>query len=96
VRDTAGEVLYVADTEVLGAPLPPLAGPVDVTFNIGSIPLLDGAFPVSIQLTDRHNGRLLDFREGQDAFEVVNPTRAGGSILLPVTVETTEPARPVG
>jgi ABC-2 type transport system ATP-binding protein len=91
VRDAAGEVLYVADTEVLGAPLPVLMGPVEVAFNIGSIPLLDGAFPVSIQLTDRHGGRLLDFREGQDAFEVVNPTRAGGSILLPVSVETTEP-----
>ena len=91
VRDASGEVLYVADTEMLGAPLPPLVGAVEVAFNIGSLPLLDGAFPVSIQLTDRHGGRLLDFREGQDAFEVVNPTRAGGSILLPVSVETTEP-----
>jgi ABC-2 type transport system ATP-binding protein len=93
VRDSAGEVLYVADTEMLGAPLPPLDGRVEVTFNIGSLPLLDGAFPVSIQLKDRHGGRLLDFREGQDIFEVVNPTRAGGSILLPVSVETTEPVR---
>jgi ABC-2 type transport system ATP-binding protein len=91
VRDASGEVLYVADTEMLGAPLPPLVGAVEVAFNIGSLPLLDGAFPISIQLKDRHGGRLLDFREGQDAFEVVNPTRAGGSILLPVSVETTEP-----
>jgi ABC-type polysaccharide/polyol phosphate transport system ATPase subunit len=91
VRDGSGEVLYVADTEMLGAPLPPLVGAVEVAFNIGSLPLLDGAFPISIQLKDRHGGRLLDFREGQDAFEVVNPTRAGGSILLPVSVETTEP-----
>jgi ABC-type polysaccharide/polyol phosphate transport system ATPase subunit len=91
VRDSSGEVLYVSDTEMLGAPLPPLQGTVEVTFNIGSLPLLDGAFPISIQLKDRHGGRLLDFREGQDTFEVVNPTRAGGSILLPVSVETTEP-----
>jgi ABC-2 type transport system ATP-binding protein len=91
VRDGSGEVLYVADTEMLGAPLPPLVGAVEVAFNIGSLPLLDGAFPISIQLKDRHGGRLLDFREGQDAFEVVNPTRAGGTILLPVSVETTEP-----
>jgi ABC-2 type transport system ATP-binding protein len=91
VRDSSGEVLYVSDTEMLGAPLPPLQGAVEVTFNIGSLPLLDGAFPISIQLKDRHGGRLLDFREGQDTFEVVNPTRAGGSILLPVSVETTAP-----
>jgi ABC-2 type transport system ATP-binding protein len=93
VRDNAGEVLYTADSEMLGSPLPPLEGAVEVTFNIGSLPLLDGAFPISIQLKDRHGGRLLDFREGQDTFEVVNPTRAGGSILLPVSVETTEPVK---
>ncbi len=90
VRNTAGEVLYTVDTEMLGSSLPPLEGSVDVAFAIGGIPFLDGAFPISIQLKDRHAGRLLDFREAQDVFEVVNPTRAGGSILLPISVETTE------
>jgi ABC-2 type transport system ATP-binding protein len=92
VRNTAGEVLYAADTEMLGAPLPPLEGVLEVTVAIGAVPFLDGAFPVSIQLKDRHAGRLLDFREGQDVFEVVNPTPAAGTILLPISVETTEPA----
>jgi ABC-2 type transport system ATP-binding protein len=92
VRNTAGEVLYAADTEMLGSPLPPLEGTLEVVFAIGAIPFLDGAFPISIQLKDRHGGRLLDFREGMDAFEVVNPTRAAGTILLPISVETTEPA----
>jgi ABC-2 type transport system ATP-binding protein len=92
VRNTAGEVLYTVDTEMLGSSLPPLEGAVEVAFAIGSIPLLDGAFPISIQLRDRQGGRVLDFREAQDVFEVVNPTRAGGSILLPVSVETVRPA----
>jgi hypothetical protein len=73
-------------------PLPPLEGVLEVSVAIGAVPFLDGAFPVSIQLKDRHAGRLLDFREGQDVFEVVNPTPAAGSILLPISVETTEPA----
>ena len=48
-------------------------GPAEIAIAIGGVPLLDGAFPISIQLKDRHDGRLLDFREGQDVFEVVNP-----------------------
>jgi ABC-2 type transport system ATP-binding protein len=90
VRNIAGEVLYAVDTEMLGTPLPPLEGAVEVAFAIGAVPFLDGAFPVSIQLKDRHGDRMLDFREGLDVFEVVNPTRAAGSILLPISVETTE------
>jgi hypothetical protein len=65
---------------------------VEIAIAVGGIPLLDGAFPISIQLKDRHDGRLLDFREGQDMFEVVNPTKAGGSVLFPVTIETVQPA----
>jgi ABC-2 type transport system ATP-binding protein len=92
VRDTAGEVLFATDTDMLGSALPPIQGSVEIAIAVGGIPLLDGAFPISIQLKDRHDGRLLDFREGQDMFEVVNPTKAGGSVLFPVTIETVQPA----
>ena len=91
VRDTAGEVLYTADTDLLGSALPPLEGTMEVVIAIGGVPLLDGAFPLSIQLKDRHQGRLLDFREGQDVFEVVNPSKVGGSVLFPVTIEAAQP-----
>ena len=69
-------------------------GRTEIAIAIGGIPLLDGAFPISIQLKDRHDGRLLDFREGQDVFEVVNPSKAGGSVLFPVSVETTRAGQP--
>jgi ABC-2 type transport system ATP-binding protein len=90
VRDATGEVLFASDTDMLGTPLPPLEGLAEITIAIGGVPLLDGAFPMSIQLKDRQGGRLLDFREGQDSFEVVNPTKASGSILFPVAVELSE------
>jgi ABC-2 type transport system ATP-binding protein len=92
VRDATGEVLYTADSDLLGSALPPLEGSTEVVIAIGGVPLLDGAFPVSIQLKDRHQGRLLDFREGQDVFEVVNPSKVGGSVLFPVTIEASETA----
>jgi ABC-type polysaccharide/polyol phosphate transport system ATPase subunit len=92
VRDATSEVLYAADTDMLGMALPPIEGPTEIAIAIGGVPLLDGAFPISIQLKDRHDGRLLDFREGQDVFEVVNPSKAGGSVLFPVSVEMVRPA----
>jgi ABC-2 type transport system ATP-binding protein len=91
VRDSNGEVLFATDTDMLGTALPPIEGASEIVIAIGGVPLLDGAFPISIQLKDRHDGRLLDFREGQDVFEVVNPSKAGGSVLFPVTVETIQP-----
>ncbi len=91
VRDATGEVLYATDTDMLGMALPPIEGTTEIAIAIGGVPLLDGAFPISIQLKDRHNGRLLDFREGHDVFEVVNPTKAGGSVLFPVTIEASQP-----
>jgi hypothetical protein len=92
VRDSTGDVLYAADTDMLDMMLPPIDGPTEIAIAIGGVPLLDGAFPVSIQLKDRRDGRLLDFREGQDVFEVVNPSKAGGSVLFPVSVETVQSA----
>ena len=91
VRDSTGEVLFATDTDMLGMALPPIEGASEIAIAIGGVPLLDGAFPISIQLKDRHDGRLLDFREGQDVFEVVNPSKAGGSVLFPVTIESTQP-----
>jgi hypothetical protein len=84
-------VLFATDTDMLGTALPPIEGSSVIIIDIGGVPLLDGAFPISIQLKDRHNGRLLDFREGQDVFEVVNPSKAGGSVLFPVAIEAIQP-----
>jgi ABC-2 type transport system ATP-binding protein len=91
VRDAAGEVLFASDSDMLGALLPPLEGTSEITIAIGGVPLLDGAFTMSIQIKDRQGGRLLDFREGQDFFEVVNPSKSAGTVLLPVNVEVTQP-----
>jgi ABC-2 type transport system ATP-binding protein len=90
VYDTVGNRIYGADTDTLGAPMPALRGPVRVSFHMASVPLLDGAYPLVIHLKDRHQGRLLAFREQQDAFEVVNPSRVEGNVLLPFQVSVDE------
>jgi hypothetical protein len=62
-----------------------------VRVRLDAVPLLDGAFPVAVRLSDRSHGRLLDWRDGQHTIEVMNPTRSSGLVALPITI-TAEPA----
>ena len=91
VYDQQGRVLWGGDTDRLGAELPTLQGKGTVSFRVDGVPLLDGAFPVRVVLQDRAGGHPLDWRDPeQQAFEVVNPTKAVGTVRFPVTVEVHE------
>jgi ABC-2 type transport system ATP-binding protein len=79
--------VLVTDTDRLGVPISVLEGRGEIVFRFEAVPLTDGAFPLSIRLQDRSDGRLLDWRDREDAFEVANPTRSDGSHYLPCTVE---------
>jgi ABC-2 type transport system ATP-binding protein len=85
VYDGHGVVLYGVDTEMLGARLPRLEGRGEVVFEIESVPLLDGAYPIAVTLRDRHSGHPLDWRSPEQlSLEVVNPTRAVGTVRFPI------------
>ncbi|MGE0881682.1 MAG: ABC transporter ATP-binding protein [Acidimicrobiia bacterium] len=93
VYDGTGHIVYGADTDTLNLHLPPLKGRSEVTFTMDAVPLLDGAYPISIKLKDREQGRLLDWRDQeQQNFEIVNPTRIVGTVALPVKASYTETA----
>jgi ABC-2 type transport system ATP-binding protein len=81
VYDQHGNVLFGVDTDALGTPLPPLSGTGEIVFEIESVPLLDGAYPLAITLKDRHSGHPLDWRAPeQQAIEVMNPSKAVGTV----------------
>ena len=91
VRNSEGETIYSADTDMLGVSLPTLYGDGDVTFHIGSVPLLDGAFPLVVQLRTAATAAC-STSVTWDVFEVVNPTKSAGTVLLPISVEVREHA----
>ena len=64
--------------------------------RIGRTWLLDGDFPVSLKLTDRVSGRVLDWREGVASFQIASAERAEGMILLDVSVDEQATAAPPG
>jgi hypothetical protein len=48
-----------------------------------TVPLLDGQYPVSIQLRSHGDGRVLALRENQDQIEVLHHGRQDGLVLMP-------------
>ncbi len=87
VSDRRGNVIYSVDTDSLGTPLDALETPRQVTISIDRIWLLDGEFPISLKLTDRASGAVIDWREAGTSFEVTTTGRAEGTVALDVRVE---------
>jgi ABC-2 type transport system ATP-binding protein len=87
IGDRNGKVIYHIDTDGLGEPLPPLTADRTVKLGIRAVWLLDGEFPISLKLSDRASGEVIDWREGAATFEVVNDGRADGTVAFDVHVE---------
>jgi len=89
VRNFRGETMYSVTTDTLGTPLPTLDGSGVLRLQLTNVPLLDGTYPISLQLRHRHDGKMLALREGLDSFEVMSSSRIEGQVMLPtaITVE---------
>jgi len=88
VTDNEGRVLYHVDTDSLDARIAPIDGNGSIRIDIGRIGLLDGEFPINLKLIERSTGRMLDWKERAASFEVLNTTRADGTVAFDVTVRS--------
>ncbi len=82
VLSPTGDLVYGVDTQVLDVRFDAPAGPGVCDFRFESVPLLDGAYPVSVGIRSAEGSVVYDEREVR--FEVVNPGRVLGSVALPV------------
>lgn len=87
--DRAGRIVFKTDTDRLGSPLGRIDGAGRVEFNTQSVPLLDGDYALSVRLSDRRHGQLLDLREGQQSLSVVSQQRAVGYVAMDFDVTHT-------
>lgn len=88
VTDPEGRLLYHIDTDSLGTRIAPLQGITSIRVDIGGIGLLDGEFPINLKFIQRSTGRVLDWKERAAAFEVLNTTRADGTVAFDVSVRS--------
>jgi ABC-type polysaccharide/polyol phosphate transport system ATPase subunit len=87
IADRRGNLLFRTDSDALGVTLRRLAEPRRVRVHIGRTWLLDGEFPISVKLTDRATGTVVDWRDDIASFEIASAERADGTVSLDVTVE---------
>ncbi len=84
--DRSGRLVFKTDTDRLGNPLGRLDGVGTIEFTTATVPLLDGDYPLSVRLSDREHGHLLDLREGQHRLAVVSHDKASGLVSLQLDV----------
>ncbi|MGH9208837.1 MAG: ABC transporter ATP-binding protein, partial [Acidimicrobiales bacterium] len=87
IYDPFGQLVYGCDTEILGQNVAVNQGSGKCIFRFDSIPLLDGAYDVSMGIRSRTGGTLYEWREHEWRFEVMNPGRATGAVALSMSAE---------
>lgn len=82
IRDSRFGSVYRTDTSIMGMVLNLEAGPGAIEFSVGSFPMLEGSYEVSVGLLGHLGGVTYDWRETACRFEVVNASRATGIVGL--------------
>ena len=87
MHDRRGEVVFGSSTRDLGMTIGELVGTGKVVFRFDSVPLSDGTYDLTFGITSHDGGTVLAWREQKDRFEVMNPGRALGSVVLNMKAE---------
>ena len=81
-QDLRGNVIFGDDTQTMEQPIHACDGVGAVCFDLPRVPLLDGAYLISVTATTRNGGEVYDRRDLQDRFEVMQPGRQRGTVAL--------------
>ena len=81
-QDLHGTVMFGDDTQTMQQPIHACDGVGAVCFDLPRVPLLDGAFLISVTATSRTGGTVYDRRDLQDRFEIMQPGRQRGIVAL--------------
>ncbi|MHB1488104.1 MAG: ABC transporter ATP-binding protein [Acidimicrobiales bacterium] len=87
MHDRKGEVVFGSSTQDLGMTIGELKGTGRVVFRFDSIPLNDGTYDLTFGITSHDGGIVYAWREQKDRFEVMNPGRTLGNVVLNMKAE---------
>jgi hypothetical protein len=91
IFDQNGIHVHGTSTAVLGVDLRGTRGRVDLQFDLDDVPLLDGAYSLSVGAHTTDGGVLYDQRDGACRFNVQSGSGAQGVVALPFRVTVTRP-----
>jgi ABC-2 type transport system ATP-binding protein len=84
IHDEEGNTIFGANTKIVEVPVPVADGDGEVTFDFEHVPLLDGTYLVTLAIQSSDEGTVHDWRDQQNQFEVMNPSRVAGLVALPL------------
>jgi Wzt C-terminal domain len=79
-----GGLVFAGDTENFGQVFDLSAGKGRIVMRIPQVPLLEGMYSVNVQLHDARSGIVHDVAEDAAHFQVVNPGRSSGLVLMTI------------
>jgi ABC-2 type transport system ATP-binding protein len=85
ILDAKGETVYRGDTATLEMPPLTLVGKGNILVRLGSLPLGEGVYSVSVSLVDLHGGTLLDWRSLDNSVKVLCQQKSSGVLALNFT-----------
>jgi hypothetical protein len=88
VYDQKGTLLFGANTKLFPAQIEVSAGGGEFVFEIDSIPLLDGDYPVTIGILTHDEYTVYDWHEQQYVLSVINHSRHTGLLLVPTAISS--------
>jgi hypothetical protein len=94
IFDQDGDQLFGTNTRILGVEVPAADGECEACFEFDDVPLLDGAFLVTLAIQSADEETVYDWREQQYQFSVMNPSRAPGIVSFPVDVQFSDAVGP--
>ncbi len=86
VHDVEGDLVFGANTDILGVPVDRIDGEGTVSFETEATPLLDGTYLITIGVHSRDEDTVYDWQEQRHQFQVMNPTRVVGQVALGLRV----------
>ena len=87
MHNARDEWVFTTDTERLGVDLGRVDGKLRVSFELASIPLLEGQYFVTVGVREREGDRTYDWHHQRYPFDVVRYVKGGLVIATQVTVE---------
>ena len=82
IRDGGRNIVFATDTEILEQPIVTVNGVGAVCFDLPRVPLLDGAYDVTVIVTTRTGGKVFARSDDGARFEVVQTDRHRGYVAL--------------
>ncbi len=87
IHNGEGDLIFHSSTNHQDLEVGLLRGSGEALFEFESVPLLDGAFAITLEVRGTDTGTVYAWREQVDHFEVVNPGRDTGLVAFPLRIK---------